>query len=129
MAAGRNLNRAFLALGVLLVVLSLVAIPFGGSDSSGSQSATGGGSQKANEVAIENFDYLPKEITVAAGTKITWTNGDSAKHTATSTDGADVFTTGTLDDGQKKSVTIEKAGTYEYFCQFHAFMKGTVVVE
>jgi len=118
-----------MALGVLLVALSLIAIPFGGSDSSGSQSAAGGGSKMTNEVVIENFDYLPKEVTVAAGTKITWTNEDSAKHTATAADGADVFTTDTLEDGQSKSVTLDKAGRYEYFCQFHEFMKGSVVVE
>jgi len=127
------LNRAFLALGALMVIFSLVAIPLGGSESSGSSSGSGpekaGPAKKTNEVAIKDFKFEPKEVTVAAGTKLTWTNEDTAPHTATASDGQDVFTTDTVEKGQSESVTLEKPGTYEYFCQFHAYMQGTVTVE
>lgn len=51
---------------------------------------------------------------------------DSASHTATA--GSD-FDTGTLKKGDTKTVTLDKPGSYSYICQFHAFMKGTVIVK
>ena len=127
MATERIPDRVLLAFGALLVVLSLVAIPFGGNDTSGSQTAAGG-SAISGAVVIKDFKYAPENTTVKAGTKITWTNGDSAKHTSTSTEEG-LFTTDTLDKGQSKSVTLDKPGTYEYFCQFHEFMTATITVE
>ena len=35
---------------------------------------------------------------------------------------------GTLDQGDRYSQTFDEPGTYEYFCEFHPNMKGTVVV-
>jgi plastocyanin len=77
-------------------------------------------------VAINNYAYTPATITVAAGTKITFTNSDKTAHTATSTKPG--FDTGTLKPGASHVVTVTKPGTYSYYCQFHAFMKGTIVV-
>ena len=58
---------------------------------------------------------------------VTWTNADSAPHTATAKAGS-AFDTGTLNQGQSKKVTFSKAGTFQYTCTFHPFMSGTVVV-
>ena len=30
--------------------------------------------------------------------------------------------------GQSKTFTVTKAGVYAYYCQFHAFMSGTLKV-
>lgn len=57
---------------------------------------------------------------------MTWVNNDAAPHTATA---ADAFDTGSLDKGDSKPVTLSKPGSYSYVCEFHAFMKGTVVVK
>ena len=65
-------------------------------------------------------------ITVDAGTKVTWTNGDEAAHTATADDGS--FDTGTLDLDDPKAVSFDEPGTYSYYCRFHPFMKATVEV-
>ena len=35
---------------------------------------------------------------------------------------------GTLERGDSKAVTVDKPGTYTYFCKFHPFMKATVEV-
>jgi plastocyanin len=66
---------------------------------------------------------------VKAGGTVTWTNEDSAQHTATDDKSTPPFDTGTLDQGDSKKVTFKKAGTYPYICTFHPFMKGTVVVQ
>ena len=67
---------------------------------------------------------------VLAGNPVTWTNKDSAPHTATAADDAqrEVFDTQVIKKGASKSVTFEKPGTYAYVCDLHPFMKATVVV-
>jgi plastocyanin len=84
---------------------------------------------KAVDVKISNFKFAPASVAVTAGGTITWTNEDSAQHTATDDKSTPPFDTGTLDQGDSKKVTFKKAGTYPYICTFHPFMKGTVVVE
>jgi len=84
-------------------------------------------------VTVKQFQFMPAELTVKAGTTVTWTNQDDILHTATS--GA---TPGTADgkfdgpmDGRGKSFShlFDQAGRYPYFCNRHNSMTGTVVVE
>jgi plastocyanin len=79
-------------------------------------------------VDIEGFAYNPDPVTVSAGESITWTNQDSANHTATA-DERDVLQSGTLSQGDSFTQQFDTPGTYEYFCEFHADMAGTVIVE
>jgi plastocyanin len=39
------------------------------------------------------------------------------------------FDTGTIAPGKSATVTLRNPGTYTYYCQFHAFMHGAVVVK
>ena len=57
----------------------------------------------------------------------TFTNHDQTAHTATSQQLG--FDTGTINPGQSATVTLDKPGTYTYYCQFHPFMHGTIIVE
>ena len=77
-------------------------------------------------IDITDFKYAPENLTVRAGSKVTWKNNDTAPHTATA---SDAFDTGNLRKGDTKTLTLKKAGTYAYICEFHPFMKATVVVE
>lgn len=95
------------------------------STTDGGEEAPSGGSGDA--VAIVDFKYDPEPITVSAGTTVTWTNEDSAPHTATADDQS--FDTGNLGQGDEGEVTLDDPGEYSYFCVFHPFMKGTVIVE
>ena len=63
-------------------------------------------------------------VSGAAGDVIEWTNKDFVAHTATADDKS--FDTGKVDTGQSKRVTVRKAGTFGYFCRYHAGMRGTV---
>ena len=92
-----------------------------------------------NAVAIQNFAFAPQTLTVKAGTKVTWTNNDSAPHTVTSTDGPStsasptgLFDSGQMNSGASFSFTFTKAGTYYYECTIHASMASmhaTIVVK
>lgn len=106
-----------------LVSLILASCGGGGSEGSpkGARSAT---------VSISDFKYQPDPIEIKAGGTITWTNRDSAPHTAQTKDGAKgAFHTGTLKKGGSKRLTFRTPGQYKYFCSYHRFMTGTVEVE
>ena len=81
----------------------------------------------ADSVEIVEFEFDPGEITVPAGTTITFTNQDTAAHTATADDSS--FDTKELGKGDSAKATFDEPGTYSYYCRFHVFMKGSVVVE
>ncbi len=115
-----------------LLALALVA-GCGGSDSkSEGGSASGGGGAKAQSgdggVEIKGFEFKPDPLKVKAGTKVTWTNEDSATHTATSKEGPAEFDSNNMKKGDSFSYTFEKSGTYEYICEIHTNMKATVTV-
>lgn len=80
-----------------------------------------------NSITIANFAFAPATLTVKVGTKVTWTNNDSATHTVTALQGA--FDSGDLPTGQSFSFTFTKAGTYNYHCAIHASMTATIVVQ
>lgn len=81
-------------------------------------------------VNINNFAFAPKELTVAVGTTVTWTNKDEEPHTVVTPGGGPaVFKSAALDSGDKFSFTFTKPGTYRYFCSVHPFMTGTVIVK
>jgi plastocyanin len=78
-------------------------------------------------VDIRSFKYKPVTIVVKKGGRVRWTNSDSAAHTATADDRS--FDTQTIDKGAARMVTFTTAGTVAYHCDFHPFMKATVVVK
>lgn len=77
-------------------------------------------------ISIKSYAYAPGTVTVAVGTRVTFTNHDSTAHTATATSPA--LDTGSIGAGKSATVTLSHAGTYHYICQFHPFMHGTLIV-
>ena len=80
--------------------------------------------------------FVPYDVSVDVGGEITWTNDDTAAHTAISGDlKADPDNVGSLFDsslvpaGKTFSHTFAEAGTFPYFCQVHPWMTGVVTVE
>lgn len=82
--------------------------------------------QTPSEVTIKSFAFGPQELTVKAGTKVTWVNRDVEPHTVVSSDHK--FQSEALDTGDTFSVTFDTAGTYGYFCSLHPHMTGVVTV-
>lgn len=78
-------------------------------------------------VSISGMKFNPPTIEVAAGDTITFTNEDGAPHTATALDGS--FDTGRLGKGDKATVTIAAAGSFDYRCNIHTSMKGQVTAK
>jgi YVTN family beta-propeller protein len=77
-------------------------------------------------ISIANFAFSPSEIKVARGTRVTWTNNDSATHGLAHKDGAPG--TGVLLPGQVVSRVYDSPGSFDYVCSVHPYMAGRVVV-
>jgi plastocyanin len=77
-------------------------------------------------VKIDNFKFGPRTLTVATGTKVTWTNDDVVAHSVNFSSGK--INSKTLDQHAKFSHTFSTPGTYKYICAIHPFMHGTIVV-
>lgn len=78
-------------------------------------------------VRIAEFAFDPGTVTVKVGETVTWTNNDTAGHTATMDDGS--CRTGTLQKGQSASIRFDSPGEYPYICSIHPRMTGSVIVE
>lgn len=72
-------------------------------------------------VTIKNFSFEPKEVTVAPGTTVEWTN-EGGRHNVEADDGS--FKSPTLVAGQKFEHKFDAAGSYAYFCSFHGGKGG-----
>ena len=85
--------------------------------------------QAASTVTVEitNFVFQPATVTIQVGDTVTWTNLDSAAHTATHTAASPLFD-GVMSTGESFSYTFTQAGTFDYLCTFHPEMTGTVIV-
>lgn len=88
----------------------------------------------STDVTVTANGFEPKEITIKAGDKVTWTNESGTKVTVNSA----VHPThllwpflnlGSFENGQVVSVVFEKAGTYKYHNHFNASQVGSVTVE
>jgi plastocyanin len=80
--------------------------------------------------------YSNSQITIDQGEHVTFFNGDllddhSVTATATGRDGRALFDSGVIHPGAQVPVTgVESlgAGTYQFYCTVHDFMRGTITV-
>lgn len=112
-----------------VIVMGIIALALAWLDGSpaaaGEASAGGATASRAKTVQIANFAFKPASLTVARGTRVTFSNTDGAPHTATR---AGSFDTGTLRSGRSASVRFGRSGTFAYKCTIHPSMRGKIVV-
>lgn len=77
-------------------------------------------------VAIKDFAFGPADIQAKVGQTVTFTNGDSAPHTASLDDGS--CTTPNIAAGGSDGLMFTAAGSYPFHCNVHPKMKGTITV-
>ncbi len=80
-------------------------------------------SSAAITIAEFAFDGVAE---VSVGTTVVVTNTDGAQHTWSAVDGT--FDSGALGQGESFEFTFTEPGEFEYFCNFHPSMTGTIVV-
>jgi plastocyanin len=85
----------------------------------------GGGAGSGATLAIRDFSFAA--TSVAPGGLVTVDNADSADHTVTAEGGE--FASGEVSGGTTSSFQApDEAGTYEFACEIHPDMTGTLTV-
>ncbi|MGA2663914.1 MAG: plastocyanin/azurin family copper-binding protein [Nitrososphaerales archaeon] len=102
--------------------------------------ATTGSSSGGSTVTIpqgaggpQQLNFGPASLTVSAGATITFSDQDtSAIHDVHFTSGPSGATlppaSPNLSKGSTFTVTLTAPGTYDYICDYHPWMKGTITV-
>lgn len=81
---------------------------------------------EGSEVSIQDYTFSPTQLTVTAGTQVTWTNRDQVPHLVVDQDKQ--FRSPALDTNEHYTFTFSHPGTYHYFCSLHPQMTGTITV-
>jgi plastocyanin len=89
----------------LALLVGVLAGCFSERPATAPEQPTGG-----DAVSIQNFAFVPPNLSVASGTTVTWTNTDDVQH------------------GQTFQFTAGAPGTYTYTCRIHPFMHATLTV-
>lgn len=76
-------------------------------------------------VTIRELKFDPPKISAHVGDTIKWTNQDIVEHSATALNKEFDMVIPANGVGR---VTLDRPGTIDYFCRFHPFMKGEIVV-
>ena len=125
----RSRPLAILFLVVLLAACSEGAASSAPATDGGGGAASDGGGGGGETVSLANFAFTPSELTIQAGTTVTFT--DTANHTVTEgTDGEAVDDPIVDEDGPSDiEVTFDEPGTYNITCKIHPDMNMTITVE
>lgn len=77
--------------------------------------------------------YLPSTIKITKGQEVKWTNSDNFIHTVTSGDsysgGNGEFDSGTIAPNGTFATTFMNEGEYNYYCVYHPWMFGSIIVK
>lgn len=121
----------------LLVSGTAATVALAGCTGDGGDDGNGGNGDDNTIMAgtsSDEFAFVPDELTVEAGTEVTWEWGTDSHNIVVDSqpDGADwPGHEGIENTGYTYSYTFDVPGTYEYHCQPHVNqgMEGTVIVE
>jgi plastocyanin len=82
----------------------------------------------SSSITMDNLAFSPAELTVAAGTLVTWTNAQAGVPHTTTADGGQ-WDSGRMETGASFSFMFSTPGDYTFFCAIHpARMRGVVHV-
>ena len=79
-----------------------------------------------SDVSIASFAFMPARITATAGKPLKFLNTDDTPHQISVANGP---RTAVFLRGQSASLTLDKAGQYDYICGLHPSMKGQIEVK
>jgi len=119
----------------LLAIFSLIAVaPSAFAEhGEGGMSATVENAAGSSTPGCEPDCFIPSPVVITVGGTVTWENTDTAAHTSSSgtpAGGPDgVFDSSLIMTGASFSHTFDSAGTFDYFCMVHPWMRGTIIIE
>ena len=119
-------------LAILVLVLLLAACSSGAASSAPAAAGGGesdGGGAGGETVSLAGFAFSPSELTIQAGTTVTFT--DTGGHTVTEGTDGEAVDDPIVDEqgGSDIEVTFDEPGTYNITCKIHPDMNMTITVE
>jgi plastocyanin len=112
------------ALALVFALAPLLLVACGGSGASSPPTTLG-----PNDVEVADFSFTPAVLTVAVGATVTWHfDQPSAPHNVVALTTPVLFNSGTPMGTGTYSFTFTTPGRYDYLCQIHPAMRGTIVV-
>ena len=125
----RRSRTTIIASALFALTLVLAACSSSSGESTAPDDNGGGGGGGGETVSMANTQFTPSELTVPAGTTVTFT--DTSGHTVTEgTDGEPVDDPIVDEDGGSDiDVTFDEPGTYNITCKIHPTMNMTITVE
>jgi plastocyanin len=123
----------------LALVLTALAVACGGSPTEPSDGGGGGGGGSTTTITITAAGVSPREITVPAGTRVTFINNDSRNHEMNSDphpfhgDCPPIDDVGFLAPGQTKLTgnlnVVRRCGFHDHNAPDVASLQGTIIVQ
>jgi plastocyanin len=106
---------------------ALLAVAAGSALLAASSGFSEARAETPNAVVIKNFMFSPMELTVKAGSTVTWKNLDGEPHTVVNDAG--MFRSAALDQNDTYQFKFDKPGVYKVFCGIHPNMRETITVQ
>ena len=76
-------------------------------------------------ITVANFQFSPAAVEITVGQTVTFTF-TGGTHTASAVDGS--WSSGEKSSGGSFEISFDQAGTYDFVCQIHGSMQGTITV-
>ena len=114
-------------LPLMLAVAALTLAALAGTHWAPTDEAT---AAQSAYVSMQFNRFSPRDIVVSAGTTVMWTNEDwdsGEFHDVIAADGS--FYSDPFAPGESVSFTFDVPGYYEYYCDFHEGMYGSITVQ
>ena len=90
-----------------------------------STTVSGTTSAKTHNVSVINFSFNPGILNINKGDTVVWTNQDSVSHQIWGNN----FQGPVISNSQSYSFVFGNTGTFNYHCNIHPSMQGTIVVK
>ncbi len=81
---------------------------------------------KQHQIIISGFEFLPKELTVSVGDKITWINKDIVPHNIAANSKGKALSP---DFASGESFSLIVKDSLSYICGLHPLMQGKLTVK
>lgn len=123
-------QKVLIIIGVIAVILLGYIYYYGGYKYGSPNPPAGTSSVSPNpdgsySISMKNYAFNPAVLNVDAGKTVIWTNNDTASHDIS----GNGFKSPVMSNGQTYSFTFNTAGTYDYICALHPYMKGRIIVK
>ena len=116
-----RLGGRLLTLGLLLLLL-----PAAGVDAAERSEREPRGTTEVVKIRIVDNRFRNGTTTIERGTVVKWRNRGDNTHTTTSNSG--VWDSGNLLPGESFRRRFRRSGTFQFHCEIHSTMRGTITV-